>query len=250
MYTELRQEGTALAAPTSGGTPVLSQQLLLSIAEELKLPLLQIARQAELGQLHGQAELPLIRTTAESALQLLDNYAMAVRLKLEPGQFTIESVSISSVLYDAGQQLDALAKAYDVKLQLNIGGKFGPVQAHRQGLQAALVSLGAALIEALPAQSDQPQLKLELAAHRSRYGIVAGVYSDIRQPSQEALQRGRELQRRSRQPMLGFSHTSAAGIFVADAILNAMQLSLKHSRHHGLYGLGAVLQPNYQLQLV
>lgn len=229
--------------------PVLSQQLLLSVVEELKLPLLQVARQAEQGQLSGQANLALMRSTAEAALKLLDNYALGVRLALEPAPLAAEAVSVSSVLYDTGQQLDALAKNYGVDLELNIAGRFGPVLAHRQGLQAALTSLGAALIEALPAQ-EGTQLKLHLATHRSRYGIVAGLYADTRQLSFEALQRGRELQRRSRQPLLSLSHTSGAGIFVADTILHAMNLSLKPSRHHNLYGLGTVLQSNNQLHLV
>lgn len=233
----------------SGGSPILSQQLLLSVAEELKLPLLQIARQAEHGQLTDTADLKAIQATADTALKLLDNYALGVRLALELEPLTLESVSVSSVLYDAGQQLDALAKNYGVDLELNIAGKFGPVLAHRQGLQAALVSLGAALIEALPAM-EQPQLKLQLATHRSRYGIVAGVYTDTKQLSNEALHKGRALQRHSRQPLLNLSHTSGAGVFVADSILNAMNLRLTASRHHRLYGLGAVLQPNHQLQLV
>jgi hypothetical protein len=134
-------------------------------------------------------------------------------------------------------------------LELSIAGRYGPVLAHRQGLQAALVSLGAALIEALPAQ-ESPQLRLQLATHRSRYGIVAGLYADTKQLSNEALQRGRELQRHSRQPLMNLTHTSGAGIFVADTILRAMHLNLRASRHRRLYGLGTVLQPNHQLQLV
>lgn len=231
-------------------SPVLSQQLLLSVAEELKLPLLQIARQAEQGRLAGQTDLPLIQTTADAALRLLDNYALGVRLALEPQEsLALEPVSVSSVLYDTGQQLDALAKSYGVSLELSVTGRYGPVLAHRQGLQAALASLGAALIEALPAQ-ETTQLKLRLATHRSRYGIVAGLYADTKQLSREALQQGRKLQRHSRQPFTNLTHTSGAGIFVADAILHAMDLSLKPSRHHNLYGLGTVLQPNNQLQLV
>jgi hypothetical protein len=231
-------------------SPILSQRLLLSVAEELKLPLLQIARHTEQGRLTGRADLALIQSTADMALRLLDNYALGVRLALEPHEhLAIESVSVSSVLYDAGQQLDSLAKSYGVDLELNIAGRYGPVLAHRQGLQAALVSLGAALIEALPAQ-ETTQLKLHLATHRSRYGIVAGLYADTRQLSREALQRGRELQKRSRQPFTGLTHTSGAGVFVADTILHAMQLSLKPSRHHRLYGLGTVLQPTNQLHLV
>jgi hypothetical protein len=236
-------------ARLDGGKPILSQQLLLSVAEELKLPLLQIARQAEQGQLSGKPDLKTIQTSADTALRLLDNYILGVQLALRPEHFDVESVSVSSVLYDTGQQLDALAKSYGVNLELNISGKFGPVLAHRQGLQAALVSLGAALIEALPAQ-EMPQLKLQLATHRCRYGIVAGLYSDTRQLSNEALQKGRQLQRRSRQPFTNMTHTSGAGVFVADTILQAMDLHLVASRHHRLYGLGTVLQPNNQLQLV
>lgn len=228
---------------------VLSQQLLLSVAEELKLPLLQIARQAEFGRLHGQADLKVIQATADTALQLLDNYALSVRLNLEPRRLEVESVSVSSVLYDAGQQLDALAKSYGVGLELNVAGRFGPVLAHRAGLQAALVSLGAALIEALPAL-EGTQLKLQLATHRSRYGVVAGMYADTKQLSHEVLKNGRRLQHQSRQPLLYLTHTSGAGIFVADSILRAMQLRLQASRHHRLYGLGTVLQPSPQVRLV
>ncbi len=233
----------------SSRSPLVTQELLLSVAEQLKTPLLQIARQAEQARLSGQADLALIQTTADSALRLLDNYALGVRLALEPEQLAVESVSVSSVLYDAGQQLDALAKNYGVALELNIAGRYGPVLAHRQGLQAALVSLGAALIEALPAQ-ESPQLTLQLATHRSRYGIVAGLYADSRQLSNEALQRGRRLQRQSRQPLPNLTYTSGAGIFVADTILRSMDLHLTASRHHRLYGLGTVMQPNHQLQLV
>jgi hypothetical protein len=230
-------------------SPILSQQLLLSVAEELKLPLLQIARQAEYCEGQSQADLQSIRTTADAALRLLDNYALGVRLSLEPQLLEREAISVSSVLYDSGQQLDALAKNYGVELELHIAGKFGTVMAHRQGLQAALVSLGGALIEALPAL-EGTQLKLQLATHRSRYGIVAGVYADTKQLSNQALQKGRRLQTHSRQPLLNLTHTSGAGIFVAESILQAMELKLTASRHHRLYGLGTVLQSNNQLQLV
>jgi hypothetical protein len=223
--------------------------LLLTVSEELKLPLLQIARQAEQGRLDGQADLRRIQGTADTALRLLDNYALGVRLALEPHRFEPEPVSVSSVLYDTGQQLDALAKSYGVGLELQVSAKCGPVVANRQALQAALVSLGSALIEALPA-TETPQLKLQLAMHRSRYGIVAGMYTDTKQVSQDALKQGRSLLASSRQPLRSLTHTSGAGIFVADAILQAMDLKLMASRHRRLYGLGTVLQPNRQMQLV
>lgn len=230
-----------------GGTgSVLSQELLLNVAEELKLPLLQIARQAELA---GKADLATIQASADTALKLLDNYVLGVGLAMQPRPLDMEAVSVSSVLYDTGHELDSLAKSYGVDLQLGITGRFTPVTANRQGLQAALVSLGAGLIEALPAQ-ESPRLKLTMATHRSRYGIVAGLYADTKQLSKEALERGRKLQHTSRQPMVNISHSSAAGVFVADTILKAMGLHLIASRHHRLYGLGTVMQSNNQLHLV
>lgn len=228
---------------------LLSQELLLSVAEQLKLPLLQIARQAEHGRLTNNTDAGAIQVAADSALQLIDNYTLGVRLSLDRQLLETEPVSISSILYAARQELSSLAKSYGVNLELNVAGKFGPVMAHRVGLQAALVSLGSALIEALPAHGDK-QLRLQLATHRCRYGVVAGLYADTEEITSDMLARGRALQGRARQPLSTLTHSSGAGIFVADSILEAMNLKLKVSRHHGMFGLGTVLQPNHQLQLV
>ncbi|HVS58264.1 MAG TPA: hypothetical protein VHD60_00805 [Candidatus Saccharimonadales bacterium] len=234
-------------------TPVLSQNLLLSIAEQLKMPLQQIARHAELSQLSATpADLGAIQATADTALSLIDNYILAVKLALEEPYglgLATEPVSVSAVLYDVGQQLHTHAKAYGVGLELSIDGKYGPVMAHRTALQAALTSLGYSLIEAMPA-AESSQLRLQLAAHRCRYGIVAGLYSDMRQITTDALRQGRLLHGHSRQPITAVSHTSGAGMFVADALFAAMRSQLKVSRHHNLYGLGAIFQPNHQMQLV
>jgi hypothetical protein len=229
----------------------LSQELLLSLAEQLKVPFVQIARQAELATLTQQEDqLAGITTAATGALKLIDNYILGVQLAQEPNYvFDTEPVSVSSVLYDATAELLPMAKAYGVKLDLDIGGKFTPVMAHRRGLQAALVSLGYALIEALPA-NDASQLRLQFSAHRCRYGVVAGIYCDAENLSATTLRQGRQLHGQARQPMTQLSPSSGAGIFVADAILQAMQSQLTTSRHHKLHGLAAVLQPNPQLQLV
>ena len=231
--------------------PALSQNLLLSITEQLKLPLLSIARQAELaGMMPAGSDFAAIRTTAETALQLLDNYLLGVQLACQETSFgEAEPVSVSSVLYDAGEQLRPMAAAYGVKLDLHVDGRYGPVMAHRRGLQAALVSLGYALVEALPA-AELPQLRLQLSAHRCRYGIVAGLYCDAEQVAAETLKYGRQLYGHARQPLGALSHTSSAGVFVADAILRAMQSQLTVSHHRNLHGLGTVLSLSPQLQLV
>ncbi len=228
------------------------EQLFLSLAEQMKLPLLQILKQAELGQLLGTAEEQLghVRVNADVALKLIDGYLLSMRLAAEEAyNIQQESVSVSSVLYDAAQQLHPIAELYGVTLEVSLGGKYGPVTAHRQGLQSALVSLGYALIEALPA-TNSPQLKLELAAHRCRYGIVAGLYADVDRLTAEALRQGRRLFGDTRQPLPALSHCGGAGVFVADAILNAIGARLKVSHHNKRSGLGTVLQANPQLMLM
>lgn len=228
-----------------------SQQLLLSLAEQLKLPLLQIARRAELEQFGQPVDAAAIQATADSALQLIDSYLLGVRLAENASQeaLMLEPVSVSSVLYDTAHELSSVAKFYGVELELNIAGKYGPVLAHRQGLQAALMSLGMSLIEALPSLQDA-QLTLQLGAHKSRYGIVAGLYSDSQKLTAQSLQQGRSLVGKTRQPMVGVTHGSGAGVFVAESILQAMKLKLTATKHNRLHGLGAVLQSNNQLQLV
>lgn len=275
----------------SGGQAALSEQLLLAMAEELKLPLLNIARSAELASLSQQhiageslrsdahaptsalrdvahasshaaplsdarthseiAEaLQAIQTTADGTIRLLDSYLFGARLALERDyRLSMEPVSVASVLYDTGQQLSSLAKLYGVDLKLAIPGKFEPVMANRQALQSALTSLGWTLIEALPSISAH-ELTLSLAAHRCRYGIVAGVYSDVEQLTTDALRQGRKLHGHVRQPLATLSPSGGAGVFVADAILQAMDSELKPTRHRNLYGLGAVLQPTPQIQLI
>lgn len=235
------------------GTTVsgLSDQLLLAVAEQLKLPLLQIARSAELSRLQPEAtDITSIQTTADMAIRLLDSYLFGARLALEDDyRLSMEPVSISAVLYETQQQLHAVAKLYGVELLIDVDGSFAPVLAHRHGLQSAMTSLGYALIEALPSLNAQ-KLQLRLAVHNSRYGVVAGVYSDVEQLTTEALRQGRRLHGHIRQPLATLSASSGAGVFVADAILQAMDSELRPTRHHNLYGLGAVLRPTPQLQLV
>ena len=212
---------------------------------------MQISRQAELGALGLETDLNQIRAIADNGLKLIDGYALGLQLaNLSSYELATEAISVSSVLYEADQQLRELARLYNVSLELNIHGRFEPVLAHRQGLQAAIIGLASALIEALPAHSGDTQTTLHLATHRCRYGIVVGVYANLPNLSSETLRRGRKLYGISKQPVVNVSHTSAAGIFLADAIFRAMKLKMHVSRHHRLYGLGVVLKPSTQLAIV
>lgn len=230
-------------------TTASSYLLMVNLAEQLKLPFIQIQRQAELIRLTDKNDLTSIETSAQYALTLIDNYLLGLKLNQQKATLEQEPVSIAAVLYDSGQLLHSLARAYGVKLELNISGRYEPVIAHKQGLESALVSIGSSLIEAVGA-SDSPKASLQLATHRCRYGIVAGVYANNPYLTTDLLRQGRKLMGNARQPLVNLTYSAGAGIFVADSILRSMSLSLKASRHRNLYGLGAVMKGSQQLQLV
>jgi len=234
-------------------------RLFLAMAEELKLPLQHIARTAELQasvQSHAAVSEALLdnlrdmQQSADMSLQLLDSYLLSLRLSLDPdARLSLEPVSVSAVLHDTAQELRYVASQYGVRLRLHVQGRYEPVMAHRQALQAALVSLGYAVIEALPA-SGMKQMDLQLATHRTKQGIVAGLYGELDNLTPQNLRRGRELYGHVRQPLVGILAGSAAGVFVAEAILAAMASRLRVGRYQKMPGFAVTLPASEQLQLV
>lgn len=228
-------------------------KLFASLAEELKSPLQQIGRQAELSSLQAtgaSAELQRIQSTADMSLQLLDNYLLSLQLMRDSqAAFPVQPVSVSAVLHDAGERLAPLARDYGVQLDMNIAARYEPVLAHRRALTGALVSLGYSLIEALPAMGTN-QLRLRLAAHRTKYGIVAGMYCDAELLTPHVLRRGQALMGEARQPLVSVLPGSGSGVFVADAILSAMDSRLRVGRYQKMPGFAMTLLPSKQLQLV
>jgi hypothetical protein len=232
---------------------IQSDDLLFSVAEQLKVPLTTIARQAEMGQLMANPEMvdaASIRTQAAAALTLVDSYLLGLELLREQAELALEPVSVSSLLVDTAHELDRFAKQYNVELEVTTGGRYGPVMSHARGLKAALLSLGFTLIEAQAAQPQRRPRRLVLAMHRTPHGIVTGMYGQY-----EALNAGRwraalDLCGKAKQPLSVLGSGSGAGLFVADTILRSMETRLRVGRYQHLSGLAATMQPSQQLQLV
>ena len=224
-------------------------QLLRSVAEQLKMPLSTIARQAELGQLTGDlslTDLSAIRTHASAALTLVDCYLLGLQLIREQAALPLEPVSVSSLLVETAHELEAFAKQYDTTLELHIAGKYEPVMAHHAGLKSALLSLGYALLESYPVQQRG---RMSLAVHRTPNGIVTGLYGDFEQLSSKAWRTALQLQGKAPRPFESLS-SNGAGLFVAEAILQAMDTKLRIGKHRKQQGLATTLQPSQQLSFV
>lgn len=222
------------------------ERLLRALAEQLKLPLLQIARQAELSSTGQNADLQSITSIAEMSLRLIDGFLLTTNqgqeaLKLEP-------VSVSSLLYDTAEMLRPLASQYECELDVNLSGKYGPVMANEKSLRTAFMLLGYSLIETRTNESTRHQLVL--AAHSSARGLVAGLFDNQPGLTNDMLRRGRALYGHARQALPSISANAGAGIFVADTLLKSMAAPLHLARHNSLTGMATTLVPSKQLQLI
>lgn len=227
------------------------EQLFLGLAEQLSRPLLQVSRLAELAQTET-ADTPYWQTVQaimQSSLQLVESYALSLRVQGKITLLDFEPVTVSSLLYDTTAVLQPFAKQYGVTLELEPGPKVQPILADRSVLQSAMTSLGQVFVLA-QAEAEEPSA-VRLAAYRSRYGVVAGLYgASSAQLGADSLRRARALQGKARQPLQRLVSGPAAGVFVADSLLKTLSSQLHVAHYHNLSGLAATLQPSQQMQLV
>ncbi len=230
-----------------------SERLLNVLAEQMRVPLMQIARRIELGKLTDTAELTLnnIEFTAETALRLLDNYLLSIKLSRNQDRLQLEPVSVSEVLHDTAHQLSKLAKQQNCELELHLGGKYEPIMAHRSGLQAALNCLGYVFIEAQHNQVDKSKKPtVKIAAHRSRGGIVTGMFANFEELNSGVYKRAHNLYGVANQPLSNITASNGAGVFVADSLFTSMAAHLRVARHQKFTGLAATFLPSRQMVLV
>lgn len=225
----------------------LQHRLLQSLAEELKLPLLQIARQAELAEESSPQVLAPIRQTAEMSLKLIEGYLLSLETSGQQA-LQLEPVSVASVLYDTAHALAPLADTYNCDIELDIAGRYGPVMTDKDSLETALLLIGYNMIDGRPIESRRH--RLVLACHNSKRGLVAGLFDGQPRLSREMLKRGSALLGSARQALPGALAGSGAGLFIAGSLLEAMSSPLHAARHRKLSGLAATLTLSKQLQLV
>lgn len=225
-------------------------RLLRTLAEELKLPLMQIARSAELARLSGDInEIEQTEVLADTALRLLDSYVLSTQTMLGQQTLHLEPVSLNAVLYDTAQYLHKLAKLYNCEIELLVSGKVGLVMAHPKALQAALTSLGYSFINSINDQTNGKH-QIILSATKNKHGIAAGIQTANHELGSQVLKQAKELYGVARQPIPDLTHGSGAGIMVASSLFDAMATHLKVVKTRANAGLAATLLPSQQLALL
>lgn len=232
------------------GTNTSTDNLFASLAEQVKLPFTQIKYAAEiLSQSDDQDKEKLINTISQastSALSLIDSYLLNIELGRQ-AHLELEPVSMSSMMYDVAQSLDAFAKLQNCRLEINISGKYGPVMANNRAVFSAFRALGYSFIEAVSSSSKITTISLSVS--KTPKGINTGIFADI-DLSSSLLNQARELKGKAHQPFINFDSGPGAGIFLADELMIKMNSEIRVTKVGGLNGLAAVLRPSNQLSLV
>lgn len=239
-----------MQAPSNLGTSNAAD-VLQAVAEQLKVPLTIIARQAELSRGTGSMqanELHAMQVQATTALTLVDCYLLGLALAQGQTQLELEPVSLSSMLTTAAHELYYLARQHNIELEVQVAGKYEPVMASQRGLKAALLSLGYGLIDSEPQPGRHRHLTL--AAHRTPHGLVAGMYGDYENLEAREWRTALKLCGQASQPFAALCAGSGAGLFVADTILRAMTSQLRVGRRQKEAGLAATFQPSQQLAFI
>lgn len=222
--------------------------LLRALADELKLPLMQIARTAELTETNTehQQELHIIETTASNALRLIDGYMLSTALSRQT-QLDLVPLSVTATLYDVAQDLYKLSKLYDTTIDIKVKGGVGQVMANGPALRAGLDSLAYTLLSGGISGRKQT---ITLIAKHTKSGILAGVLGSHAFITADDLQSARVLYGRARQPAGGITQNSGVGLYIADNLFSAMETTLRVIKSGRDSGLAANLTLSRQLALL
>lgn len=230
--------------------------VLSALSDDLALPLLQIKTTLELvdsSKLSAKNSLrhaKAMSVSADSGLQLIEAYRLALRIQDE-ATLQLEPVAVGSVLQEVAHLLTPYAQNYDTVVEVDVQGRLTPVLANRQSLSVALRCLGASFIRAQAAQSESKHHKLMLGARRvPDNAISAGVFSNAQGLSDRTLRTARSLAGRARQPLSGFPAGTASGILIADMLCGAMWQPLRAAAHRNMHGLAISVPISKQLQFV
>ena len=225
-------------------------RLLKIIIEQLKLPLLHIARQTEGAKYGSLADYNNLNSIAEMSIKMIDSYLLTTSQN-DQLSLQLEPVSISSVLNNAASNLSRLAGMYNCSIELVLAGKYGPVMSQKDRLEAAYTMLGYSYIEANMSNSHKNKPgKIILSGYKTSKGLVAGIFSPEIKVDNESFHRSINSFGKSRQGVPDISQSTGAGIFIADTILSDLSTKLRVAHYKKISGLAATLIPSQQLQLI
>jgi len=227
------------------------QKLFLGVVEQISRPLVTISRMSELAltsECTTTDQWQIVQSIINASLQLVESYSLNLRVRGKLTPLNLEPITVSALLYDTAERLNPFAKQYGVEIELEPGPRAQPVITDKVVLQSALESLGQVFVMA---QAEvERHAYVRLGAHRSAHGVVAGYYTASSTLGVDSLRRAHAMQGTARQPFQQLVNGPAAGVFVAESLLQTLSVHLHVAKYHNMTGLATTLLPSQQLQLV
>jgi hypothetical protein len=216
------------------------ERTLRALALELKRPLTNIARRAELGGTESSVE---ILDIAERSLALIDSYLLMAQTEYGQIALALEPLGLGSVLHEV---------AYRLRPRFVSGASIiiddrahSPVMTNRLALTSAVVACVDMLSEDVGLNKQ-----VILRSYKSSGGrIGVGVFTD-KSLSAEEVKKALELQGRAQMPLSSVSSRSGVSLVIADCLCRAVGGSLKVKRMGKLIGLATLLPKSEQLSFI
>lgn len=229
-------------------TNIEHERLLSAVAEHLRQPLLYVRQAAELAEDDQSIIAPAeLRSAADAGLMLVEHFLSWQRLEQSGEKPVSAQVGLTSVMHQVQGTLQAIATSGQTSLELIVNGRYSPVISDPQVLSSALSALALSFIEASSAHEHS---RVVLGVHKTRWGLVAGVYSQSLSVRADSFLRHRQLVGSARQLLPTSSHSPMSGVAVAEALFGQLDVKLRPSKHKGMDGLAVTLAPSPQLQLL
>ncbi len=230
--------------------------LLLTLSEDIALPLLQVKSSLELLETQNFTKSAARQHVQDSSLSVDTGLKLVEAYKLlldaeSQNSLPVTPVAVGATLETIAHKLTPYAKQYNTAIEVSVQHRLSPVLAHQPSLAAALEILGSSIIRAQTAQIEQKNYLIVLGAHKSLDNLVAaGVFSSVNGLSDRTLRAARSLVGKARQPLPAVPAGAAAGVLVADMLCAALWQPLRAAAHHNLPGLVTSLPSSKQLQFV
>ena len=227
-------------------------QLFASLNDEFRHVLTVIARVSEQAadapantQVHQWST---IRDVANAAAQLSAAYGQIVRSRNRTASLDLEPITISSVFRTVYNDLAPYAQQYGVALELDMSPRLGLIMSDEHVLRQALTCIGQVLVHG---QAESGSVtSVVLSAHRSRHGVVAGVYTADMPLTKSSLRRARHIFGKADMPLGSVVSGSATGLFLAETLLRTITARLHLGKYHSRTGLAVTLPVCQQLHIV
>jgi hypothetical protein len=223
---------------------VKSEQIINALAIELKTPLTQIAREAEVAGITG------VSRQAEEIMALIDGYLLSSQTERGQQVLPLQTTAIGSILYDVAQDVRELAIGHQVDVEPRTTHKEA-VMTHARSLRIALSCLAqlATYSSAEEGEESRPRIKL-LSYIKSNGSVVAGVFSRGIQITEKDLKRAELLYGESHLALSTSMPGSGVRLAIASGLAESLGSKLVTLRRDSTSGLGLELMRSTQLQLI